>query len=299
MDGDDCAKLFEGFTDETCVFLNAREVQATPASALDIGANVRLKAGVLTAEDACEPTNDRGEVVEIQAPEDPQPLTMTMTADAEIGTCRELVLEGEVIGGAAGRSVDWEWTAGVDGLTHVGGLAKIGEAELADHRYAPWLIALFFVVVFAFLIYLPWMVGKGKKKVVAGAGLVRARFVASPEATKALDSALRYADSLRILKRFEETRTLLRKAIPVARRVLGEGRETTLRLRWNYAMALSPDTGATLDDIREAVTTLEEIERTARRVLGGAHPITTAIEHHLRVSRAKLSARETPSPGSA
>ena len=32
------------------------------------------------------------------------------------------------------------------------------------------------------------------------------------------------------------------------------------------------DDGATLDDLREAVTTLEETERTARRVLGGAHP---------------------------
>ena len=30
--------------------------------------------------------------------------------------------------------------------------------------------------------------------------------------------------------------------------------------------------GATLDDLREAVTTLEDTERIARRVLGGAHP---------------------------
>ena len=111
--------------------------------------------------------------------------------------------------------------------------------------------------------------------------------------THPLVAANNYADSLRILKRFEETRTLLRKTIPVARRVLGEGRETTLRLRWNYAMALYPDAGATLDDIREAVTTLEEIERTARRVLGGAHPTTSAIERHLRFAREILC--ETPS----
>ena len=51
---------------------------------------------------------------------------------------------------------------------------------------------------------------------------------------------------------------------------------------------------ATLDDLREAVTTLEAAERIARRVLGGAHPLTVEIEHHLR--KAALRARETPSP---
>ena len=57
------------------------------------------------------------------------------------------------------------------------------------------------------------------------------------------------------------------------------------------------NTGATLDDLREAVTTLEEIERTARRVFGGAHPLTTAIEDALQDARAALRVHETPSPG--
>ncbi len=61
-----------------------------------------------------------------------------------------------------------------------------------------------------------------------------------------------------------------------------------------YAAALYQDDGATLDDLREAVTTLEELERTARRVLGGAHPDTAAIERSLRNARAALRARETP-----
>ena len=47
-------------------------------------------------------------------------------------------------------------------------------------------------------------------------------------------------------------------------------------------VALYLDTGATLDDLREAVTTLEDTERTARRVLGGAHPLTKSIELALR-----------------
>ena len=63
-------------------------------------------------------------------------------------------------------------------------------------------------------------------------------------------------------------------------------------------MALYQDDAATLDDLREAVTTLEDTKRIARRVLGGAHPITSAIEYHLREARAALRARETP-PSSA
>ena len=51
-------------------------------------------------------------------------------------------------------------------------------------------------------------------------------------------------------------------------------------------------TEATLDDIREGVTTLENVERTARRVLGGAHPFTGGIENDLRNARATLAARE-------
>ena len=69
-------------------------------------------------------------------------------------------------------------------------------------------------------------------------------------------------------------------------------------LSWAYAVALYRDDAATLDDLNEAVTTLEESERTARRVLGGAHPDTIGIEGNLQKARAALRARETPS-GSA
>jgi hypothetical protein len=66
-----------------------------------------------------------------------------------------------------------------------------------------------------------------------------------------------------------------------------------------YGAALIADPNTTLDDLHEAVTTLEETERTARRVLGGAHPITAGIENALQHARAGLRARETPPPGSA
>jgi hypothetical protein len=84
--------------------------------------------------------------------------------------------------------------------------------------------------------------------------------------------------------------------MPVARRVLGENHLFTLQMRKNYAKTLYRDDGATLDDTREAVEMLEKTKRTARRVLGGAHPLTTGIEGELRKARATLAARETPSP---
>ena len=43
----------------------------------------------------------------------------------------------------------------------------------------------------------------------------------------------------------------------------------------------------------EVVTTLEDAERIARRVLGGEHPTTTGIEKALRHARVALRARET------
>ena len=105
-------------------------------------------------------------------------------------------------------------------------------------------------------------------------------------------AAYNYADCLVRLNRFEEAKSLLRKMIPVARRVFDESSEITLKMRWKYAEALCRDTAATLDDVREAVTTLEDTERTARRVFGGAHPLTAGIERGLDRSRAALRARD-------
>ena len=83
--------------------------------------------------------------------------------------------------------------------------------------------------------------------------------------------------------------------LPVARRVLGESNDLTIRMRWTSAEALYRDRDATLDDLREAVTMLEETERTARRVLGGMQPVTGGIEYSLRNARAALRAREATS----
>ena len=63
-------------------------------------------------------------------------------------------------------------------------------------------------------------------------------------------------------------------------------------MRWNYAQTLCYDPSSTLDELHEAVSTLEDSERIARRVFGGAHPLTTAIEQCLRNARAALRARD-------
>ena len=63
-------------------------------------------------------------------------------------------------------------------------------------------------------------------------------------------------------------------------------------MRSIYAEVLYKDASSTLGDLRESVETLEDTARTARRVLGGAHPITVGIEHALLEARAALGAHE-------
>jgi len=53
------------------------------------------------------------------------------------------------------------------------------------------------------------------------------------------------------------------------------------------------DDSATLDDLREAVTMLEDARRVARRVHGGSHPDTMWIEGDLQNAQAALRARDT------
>jgi tetratricopeptide (TPR) repeat protein len=114
------------------------------------------------------------------------------------------------------------------------------------------------------------------------------------EHEETLGAAFNYAISLIEIERFEEAKFLLRKTIPVGRRVFGENHEDALKMKWIYARALFEDPAATPDDLREAVTTLEDAERIARRVFGGAHPLTKGIEEDLRDQA--LRAREAPSP---
>ena len=74
-----------------------------------------------------------------------------------------------------------------------------------------------------------------------------------------------------------------------------------MAMRCIYAEALYKDVDGTVEDLRarvgEAVTTLEEIERTAQHVLGVGHPLTVTIDQDLRTSRAGLRTLGPPPPG--
>jgi hypothetical protein len=70
-------------------------------------------------------------------------------------------------------------------------------------------------------------------------------------------------------------------------------------MRWYYAGALYKDPAATLEDLREAVTILEDMGRITHNVFGRSHRNAVGIERKLRHARAALAARESPPPGSA
>jgi len=106
-----------------------------------------------------------------------------------------------------------------------------------------------------------------------------------------LVAAQNYVSSLCVLGRFEEAKAVLHKMTPAVQRVLEEKDELALKWKWNYASVLYKDGAATLDDVGEAVTTLEDLVRTTRRVFGGAHPLTVEIECDLQMARAALRAR--------
>jgi len=107
-----------------------------------------------------------------------------------------------------------------------------------------------------------------------------------------LGAANNYAGSLLDLQRFKEAKRLVRKMMPIARRVLGENNEITLRLRWSYAQSLYEDPGATVDDLKEAVTTLEDAGYIALHVFGEAHPLAVAFATVWHRARDALAARE-------
>ena len=112
------------------------------------------------------------------------------------------------------------------------------------------------------------------------------------DSREGLTAAFNYANSLIGLRRFKEANALYRKSIPMARRVLKENDQITLAMRMAYAETLYREPAAPLDDLREAVTTLEAVDRIAQRVFGSPHPITTAITRHLQNVRTLLHAHE-------
>ena len=106
-------------------------------------------------------------------------------------------------------------------------------------------------------------------------------------------AASNYASALHNLNRFEEAKALLSRTMPVAQRVLGESNELTITIKCHYSWALYEDTAATLGDLREAVTTLESVAMSYKRVMGTSHPQTSRVQKALNTTRTMLAqARE-------
>ena len=113
------------------------------------------------------------------------------------------------------------------------------------------------------------------------------------ESEETLIAANNYAESLKGLQRFEEAKALLRKTLPVARRVLkAETDVLPLLMTGIYASALYRADNATFDDVREAAATLDELARTTRCKFGVAHPIAVTVAQDLQNVQRKLRKQE-------
>ena len=93
-----------------------------------------------------------------------------------------------------------------------------------------------------------------------------------------------YATSLISLERFEEAKALLRKTMPVARRVLGPEHDLTMSMREDLSRVIL-DGDSSANEKRQALRTLEEVAGIMRRVMGPAHPDTLHAQSELERHR--------------
>ena len=100
-----------------------------------------------------------------------------------------------------------------------------------------------------------------------------------------------YVINLLELERLEEAKRLLRKVIPVARRVLGNEHDLTLSLCEDLSRATLLDGESSAEKKREALRTLEDTLGIMRRVLGPQHPDTQRAQADLEFFQ-----REFPGP---
>ena len=86
-------------------------------------------------------------------------------------------------------------------------------------------------------------------------------------------------------REFEEAQSLAREELPAIIDRHGPDGSLTLEVRTWYALALFRADGASEDDVSEAETTLDDVWRRSRRVLGEAHPDTERTREFLEEVR--------------
>ena len=104
-------------------------------------------------------------------------------------------------------------------------------------------------------------------------------------------SALNLGLSLNALKHRAEAKSLVRKALPAARRTLGRDHEWTLKLESALSEAFYRDDSASTSELRHSVSMCEDGYERARRVYGDAHPLTEELADALDEAREELARR--------
>ena len=93
------------------------------------------------------------------------------------------------------------------------------------------------------------------------------------------------------LERWAEAKSLVRKVMPHARRILGRVHENTLKLEGTLLEAIHWDDSSSLDELRKAISMCEDAIRRARRVYGDEHPLTMRLARDLDEAREELARR--------
>ena len=112
-----------------------------------------------------------------------------------------------------------------------------------------------------------------------------------PSDTLTIDVVQNLVNALGKSRQYAEAKALLREQIPNMRQ-LGPDHTSTISLRLLLAMCLDEDNNATRGDIEESVTILEDVDRRARRVLGGNHPLAAQVHGALERARRNLANRD-------
>ena len=111
--------------------------------------------------------------------------------------------------------------------------------------------------------------------------------------TRYIQAGLNLSVSLTDLKRYEEARSIQRKVIPAALRILGPENDTTLLLLRTNVRSVYSDPKATLADLRQAERSMRDVLQKTRRIYGVSHPDTETCERFMHNVKEILAERNS------
>ena len=108
-----------------------------------------------------------------------------------------------------------------------------------------------------------------------------------------IQAGLNLSVSLTDLKRYEEARSIQRKIIPVALRILGAENDTTLLLLRTNVRSVYSDPKATLADLRQTERSMRDVLQRTRQIYGASHPDTQTCERFMHNVKQILAKRDS------